>query len=134
MVCGRDVRRVFAWSFDFCTTSIIIDYLSLSSTGSVVLGDEDTTSTTAPTIPKEPLVTAVRIYHTDDPISCSEMVSLLNEENFAEFTQHLKGLMAIYDNFQSESVNRSKIWLSLRALEEDLDVLAQIQGGKQKKR
>ena len=79
-------------------------------------------------------MTAVRIYHTDDPISCSEMVSLLNDENFAEFTQHLKGLMAIYDNFQSESVNRSKIWLSLRALEEDLDVLAQIQGGKHKER
>ena len=36
--------------------------------------------------------------------------------------------MSIYDNFQSETVNRSKIWLSLRALEEDLDVLAQIQG------
>ena len=56
------------------------------------------------------------------------MVSLLNDENFSEFTLHLQGLMSIYDNFQSESVNRSKIWLSLRALEEDLDVLAQIQG------
>merc|ERR550534_1187881 len=78
--------------------------------------------------PKEPLVNAVRIYHTDDPISCSEMVDLLNEENFTEFSRHLRGLMSIYDNFQSETVNRSKIWLSLRALEEDLDVLAQIQG------
>ena len=90
---------------------------------SVLLNDEDSACG-----PKEPLVNDVKIYHTDDPISCSEMVSLLNEEDFAEFTQHLKGLMSIYDNFQSESVNRSKIWLSLRALEEDLDVLAQIQG------
>ena len=40
--------------------------------------------------------------------------------------------MSIYNNFQSESVNRSKIWLSLRALEEDLDVLAQIQGAERR--
>ena len=96
---------------------------SPSPPASVLLNDGDT-----PSGPQEPLVNAVRIYHTDDPISCGEMVSLLNEENFTELTIHLKGLMSIYDNFQSESVNRSKIWLSLRALEEDLDVLAQIQG------
>jgi len=74
------------------------------------------------------LVNDVKIYHTDDPISCKEMVKLLNDHKFDEFMLHLKGIMAIYDNFQSDCVNRSKIWLSLRALEEDLEVLANIQG------
>ena len=91
---------------------------------SLLLNEDHSTSSNL----NDPLVNDVKIYHTDDPISSSELVTLLNEENFSEFTRHLKGLMSIYDNFQSESVNRSKIWLSLRALEEDLDVLAHIQG------
>ena len=103
---------------------IIIVLREILVSASLLLNEDHSTSSNL----NDPLVNDVKIYHTDDPISSSELVTLLNEENFSEFTRHLKGLMSIYDNFQSESVNRSKIWLSLRALEEDLDVLAHIQG------
>jgi hypothetical protein len=48
------------------------------------------------------LVLDVKVAHTDDPVSCAEMVTLLNSQKFVEFTAHLRGLMAIYDNFQSD--------------------------------
>ena len=46
--------------------------------------------------PENGQVNEVKIAHQGDPISCPEIIDVLNNSDFPEFTKHLDGLSAIY--------------------------------------
>ncbi|KAK3108146.1 hypothetical protein FSP39_002003 [Pinctada imbricata] len=69
----------------------------------------------------------VRITHYQgDPMSCEDMVEALSHGNFEEFSQHLQGLMDIY-RIPGDISMKSKAYLALECLENDLNCLAQLQ-------
>ncbi|XP_064647589.1 mediator of RNA polymerase II transcription subunit 1-like isoform X2 [Lineus longissimus] len=68
----------------------------------------------------------VNVSHGNESKACPELVKVLKEGNFDEFTEHLEGLGAIY-KIGGDKKQKTKSYVALQSLETDLNQLSQLQ-------
>ncbi|KAI1299194.1 Mediator of RNA polymerase II transcription subunit 1 [Halotydeus destructor] len=68
----------------------------------------------------------VKIAHQAEPESCAELIRVLRNGDFIEFTKHLEGLCSIYQ-LNCDKKQKSKAYTALHCMENDLMKLAQVQ-------
>ncbi|KAL5006879.1 hypothetical protein ScPMuIL_015685 [Solemya velum] len=68
----------------------------------------------------------VKVEHQADPSNCEELVEVLGNGDFDEFTKHLEGLMNVY-TISGDRKQKCKVFHALHSLQTDLNVLAQLQ-------
>ena len=76
--------------------------------------------------PQTGFVNDVSVAHQGEPSSCPELTKVLREGDFIAFTEHLNGLSCIYQ-LSADSKTKSKAYLALHSLENDLNILSQLQ-------